>query len=115
MSAEDLTRVTLRFTTDFRARVEQNEVEFAYRGNTLRDLMKAIADQFDVADLLTAGEELRSYVQVVINGRFSYTVGGLEAEIPDGASVVLFACRGVLTPVPLPAGTKLSDLGDKET
>ena len=115
VSGDDLTRVALRFTTDLRARVGQNEVEFAYKGNTLRELMKAIADQFDVADLLIAGEELRPYVQVVINGRFSYTVGGLEAEIPDGASVVLFACRGVLTPVALPAGTTLSDLRDEGT
>jgi len=112
---DDLTRVTLRFTTDFRARVEQNEVEFAYKGNTLRALIRAIVDQFDIADLLTAGEELRPYVQVVINGRFSYTIGGLQAEIPDRASVVLFACGGVLTPVPLPAGTTLSDLRDEGT
>ena len=115
MSGDDLTRVTLRFTSDFRARVEQNEVEFAFNGNTLRALMKALVDQFDIADLLTAGEDLRPYVRVVINGRFSYTVGGTEAEIPDGASVVLFACRGALTPVPLPAGTTLSDLRDEGT
>lgn len=110
MSGDDLTRVTLRFTTDFRARLGEYEVEFAYKGNTLRALLEAMVEEFDIADLLIAGDELMPYVQVVINGRFSYTIGGLEAHIPDGASVVLFACRGVLTPVPLPAGTTLSGL-----
>jgi len=33
-------------------------------------------------------------VRVVINGRFSYLVGGWDAQIPDGATVVLLQSYG---------------------
>jgi molybdopterin converting factor small subunit len=104
------TEITLRLTGDFRRRLGMHQARFAFPGATLRRLVAALVREFDLDDLLMAGDEPRPYVQVVINGRFSYLVGGLEAKIPDGSTVVLFACGGVLTPVPLPPGTTLRDL-----
>ncbi len=81
--------VELKFTSHFRARVGKSKVHFAFEGRTLREFIPAVLRRFDLADLLMEGDELRPYVRVVINGRFSYTVGGWEAEIPDGSTVVL--------------------------
>ncbi len=78
----------------------------------MRDLLRAVAHQFDVADLLMAGEEPLPFIQVVIDGRLSYTMGGLDAPVPDGATVTLISCRGVLTPVPLPGGTTMRELSE---
>jgi len=106
-----LTEITLRLTGDFRRRLGKHRTRFAFPGNTLRQLLAALVREFDLGDRLMAGDELRPYVQVVINGRFSYLVGGPEAKIPDGSTVTFFACGGVLTPVPLPPGTTLKHLG----
>lgn len=113
MPPDNLTRVSLRFTTDLRTRLEQRRVEFTYEGKTVREFLNAVSKQFDVSDLLMAGEEPLPFVQVIINGRFSYTVGGLDARIPDGATVTLISCRGALTPVPLPEGTSIRALSKK--
>ena len=87
---DDLTHVTLRFTSHFRARAGQSQTEFAFRGNTLRGFVPAVLEQYDIGDLLLDGSnELKPYVRVAINGRFSHTIGNWEAPIPDGATVVL--------------------------
>lgn len=89
-SGDDLTHVTLRFTSHFRARVGQSQTEFAFKGNTLRGFVPAVLEQYDIGDLLLDGSnELKPYVRVAINGRFSQTIGNWEAPIPDGATVVL--------------------------
>ncbi len=105
------TEITLRLTGDFRKRVGVPQIHFAFPGRTLRQLIPALIKEFDLGDLLMEGGQPQPYVQVVINGRFSYLIGGLEAPIPDGSTVMLYSCGGVLTPVSLPAGTTLKHLG----
>lgn len=87
--ADEPTKVSLKLTSHFRARTGTSNTEFAFMGNTLREFIPALLEQFDIADMLMEGDELKSHVRVVINGRFSYTVGGWDAHIPDGAMVVL--------------------------
>lgn len=113
MPRDKLTRVSLRFTTDLRKRLGQRCAEFTYEGTTVRDLLREVSQQFDISDLLMVGEEPLPFVQVIINGRLSYCVGGLDARIPDRAIVTLIACRGVLTPVPLPEGTSMRELSER--
>jgi molybdopterin synthase sulfur carrier subunit len=86
---DELTNVTLKFTSHFRARVGKSNTDFAFRGNTLRQFIPALLEQFDIADLLMDGGEQKTHMRVVIDGRFSYTVGGWEAQISNGATVVL--------------------------
>jgi molybdopterin synthase sulfur carrier subunit len=86
---EQLTRVKLKFTSFFRKRVGKSLIEFSFRGNTLSAFIQAVVEQFDLADLLMEDGELRPYVRVVINGRFSYLLGGFDAHIPEGAMLVL--------------------------
>ena len=77
---EKLTHITLKFTSHFRARVGKSLTEFAFKGSTLRHFITALLVEFDIADLLLKDDELKPYVRVVINGRFSYLIGGWEAE-----------------------------------
>ena len=87
--SDELTRITLKFTSFFRSRVGFSQTEFAFKGNTLRQFIPAMLEKFDIADLLMDGDELKRHVRVVINGRYSYLLGGWEAEIPEDAMVVL--------------------------
>lgn len=83
------TNVSLKFTSHFRARVGISNTEFTFKGNTLREFTPALLEQFDIADMMMEGDELKPHVRVVINGRFSYLLGGWDAQIPAGATVVL--------------------------
>jgi molybdopterin synthase sulfur carrier subunit len=86
---DDLTRIMLKFTNLFRKRLGISLTEFTFKGSTLRQFIPALQEQFEIEDLLIKDGELRSNVRVVINGRYSYCLGGLDAHIPDGAMVVL--------------------------
>ena len=86
---DDLTRFTLKFTSRFRKRLGISLTEFTFKGSTLRQFIPALLEQFEIEDLLIKDGELRSNVRVVIDGRYSYLLGGLDAHIPDGAMVVL--------------------------
>jgi len=83
------THVTIKFASFFRSRVGQSLTAFSFEGDTLSQLLDALVTQYDISDLLLNEGEIRQYVRVVINGRFSYLVGGLEAHIPQDAMIVL--------------------------
>jgi molybdopterin synthase sulfur carrier subunit len=86
---DDLTHVTLKFTSHFRKQVGHPLIEFTFKGNTPRQLIPALLEQFEIEDLLFKDGELRPNVRFVIDGRYSYLLGGQDAHIPDGAIVVL--------------------------
>ena len=68
--------------------------EFAFEGSTLGQFIPALLAHFEIEDLLLEEGELRKNVRVIIDGRYSYLLGGLEAKIPDGATVVLVYSYG---------------------
>ncbi len=103
-------KVIVRFAGDLLSRVGTFHHELDFEGDTLRDLIPAVVERFDLEDLLMNEGGIRPYVQIVIDGRFSYTVGGLDAAIRDGATVSFFAFRGGLLPISLPKGTTLREL-----
>ena len=107
---DNLTQITLRFAGDLHRRVGKSQTEFIFKGNTLRELIPAIVREYELSDMLMAGDAPKPYLQMVINGRPWYTIGGWEALIPDRATVVLFIFGGVLSPVPLPPETTLQYL-----
>lgn len=86
---DGLTRVTIKFTSHFRKRLGQAMTEFTFEGNTLRQFIPALLEQYEIEDLLFKDGERRPNVRVVIDGRYSYLLGGQDAPIPNGAIVVL--------------------------
>ena len=86
---DDLTSVMVKFTSHFRARAGIIQTEFAFKGDTLRQFIPALLQEFDIGDLLMKDDELKPHTRVVIEGRFSDLIGGWDAPIPDGSMVVL--------------------------
>jgi molybdopterin converting factor small subunit len=85
-----MTEVTLKFTGFVRKRMGTGRMTFVFEGDTLGDLLEAVLDRHDIRDLLideTGG--IRAHSRVVVNGRFSYLLGGMEAALKDGDVVVL--------------------------
>ncbi len=89
-ATDDLTRVTLKFTGNVRGRMGRDRMEFAFTGHTLGALLDDLLAQYDLRDLILNEEgEVRPWARVVVNGRFSYLIGDMDAPIHDGDLVVL--------------------------
>jgi len=86
---DEITQVRLKFANHFRARIGKSEVMFSFPGTTLRDFVEALLREYEVSDLLLQGEELKPHARIVINGRFSDVLGGWEAKIAEGSTIVL--------------------------
>ncbi len=89
-TAEDLTRVTLKFTSHGRKRIGRDRIEFAFTGHTLGTLLNEFFAHHDMRDFyLDEQGGLRPWARIVVNGRFSYLIGDMEAPIKDGDLIVL--------------------------
>jgi molybdopterin converting factor small subunit len=81
--------VQLKFTGLVRSRMGLDGMEFEFEGYTLADLLVAVFTQYDIKDLLMdENGAILPYSRVVINGRFSYLVGEMDAPICDGDKIV---------------------------
>jgi molybdopterin converting factor small subunit len=109
-SSAPSTKVTVRFAGDFYSRVDKASYELDFVGHTLRQLIDLVMEKFDLQDLFMHDGRIRPYLQIVIDGRLAYTVGGMDAHIHTGATVTFFVFRGALHPVPLPKGSTLREL-----
>ncbi len=89
VDAEGLTHVTLKFTGNVRERMGRDRMEFVFAGHTLGALLTDLFAQYDLRDLILEEGKVRPWARVVVNGRFSYLVGNMEAPIHDGDMVVL--------------------------
>ncbi|MFP4591089.1 MAG: MoaD/ThiS family protein [Halobacteriales archaeon] len=110
------TTVTLRCTGHVRDAVGTPRLEFTFDGSTLRDLLDAFFEAYDVRDLLIAsegatdaahpwaptpselpgtwrsnpaGDRTRPYARVLVNGRFNEHLDGLDTRLRDGDRVAL--------------------------
>ncbi|MCP4421742.1 MAG: MoaD/ThiS family protein [Chloroflexi bacterium] len=84
------TQVNLKFTGHVRTRMGMDRMEFDFKGNKLNDLLQTLFAQHDLQDLiLDENGDVQAWSRVVINGRFSYLVGDMDAPIQDGDMIVL--------------------------
>ena len=86
-----MTHITLKFIGEFWGRVGFGHTDFEFEGSTVREFLPAVTHAYHVADLLLDrdGVSIRPASRLVINGRFSYLVGGLDAPIREGDVVTL--------------------------
>jgi molybdopterin converting factor small subunit len=116
-SAAETTTVHLRCTGHVRTAVGEGGFDYEFEGETLRDLLSAVFDEYDVKDMLIAeteaeattkgwapdldditrsghaknpeGEQTRTYARVTVNGTFNEHLDGLDTELEDGDRVAL--------------------------
>jgi molybdopterin converting factor small subunit len=82
--------VHLKFTGLVRSRMGLDRMDYEFEGYTLGELLVALFNSHDIQDLLMDDNgTILPYSRVVINGRFSYLVGDMEAQIQEGDTIVL--------------------------
>ncbi len=88
--SQPVTRVTLKFTGEMRARAKIDRTEFAFEGETLRDLLMALFARCDVRDVLLDGNDQFIFRSgILVNGHSAKYLGGLNAPIQDGDEVIV--------------------------
>ncbi|ELZ74700.1 hypothetical protein C455_17197 [Haloferax larsenii JCM 13917] len=109
------TTVEVGCTGHVRSAIGTHQLEFTFRGETLRRFLDAFFDEYDVRDLVMAqreseattpgwvsadslpgtwrknpeGEQTRAYARVFVNGRFNELLDGLDTHLEDGDRVAL--------------------------
>ncbi len=82
--------VTLKFTGNIHQRMGTFGMGFSFEGYSLRDLLNELLSQHNLQDLLMDETgQIRPYARVLVNGRFSEILGGLDTPVLDGDIVTL--------------------------
>ena len=85
-----MTNVEIKFTGNVRARMGADRLKFSFAGDNLGQLLQAVFAQYDLEDLLLDEDgAIQPWSRIVVNGRFSYLVGDMNAPINDGDMIVL--------------------------
>jgi molybdopterin converting factor small subunit len=111
------TTVEIRCTGHVRTEIGEPRFEFEFEGETLRDFLTALFEEYDVGEMLIAeteaeattrgwapemdelpgtnyaknpeGEQTRRYARVTVNGTFNEHLDGLDTELEGGDQVAL--------------------------
>ena len=84
-----MTEVGLKFTGDVRTCMGADRMDFTFEGATLGELLEALFSRYDLRRLILDQDgHVRPYSRLLVNGRFSYLLGDLEAPIRDGDLIV---------------------------
>ncbi len=85
-----MANVTLKFTGNVHTRVGAYQMDFSFEGTRLRELLNAVFARHNLRDLLLdESGNLKPYARVLVNGRFSELLQGLDTPVRDGDTVVL--------------------------
>lgn len=85
-----MANVTLKFTGNIHKRMGTFGMGFSFHGANLRDLLDGVMAQHNLRDLLMDDTgQIRPYARVLVNGRFSENLAGLDTPIQDGDTVTL--------------------------
>jgi molybdopterin converting factor small subunit len=82
--------VTLKFTGNIYKRMGTFGMGFSFEGANLRDLLNELLARYNLRDLLMDDRgQIRPYARVLVNGRFSEVLQGLDTLIQTGDTVTL--------------------------
>lgn len=85
-----MTDVTLKFTGNIYKRMGTFGMGFSFEGANLRDLLDKLLARYNLRDLLMDDRgQIRPYARVLVNGRFSEILQGLDTPIQTGDTVTL--------------------------
>ena len=85
-----MTDVTLKFTGNIYKRMGTFGMGFSFEGANLRDLLNDLLARYNLRDLLMDDRgQIRPYARVLVNGRFSEVLQGLDTPIQNGDTVTL--------------------------
>jgi molybdopterin synthase sulfur carrier subunit len=102
--------VQVHFGGDLHAIVGGGGHKILVHGETLGELLEQSIHKFAIEDEIIERDGVKASVQVTVNGRLAYTIGGWDAEVNEGDQVWIFSFGGALQPVRMPEGTTLREL-----
>lgn len=83
-------QVTVKVTGNVWGRLGVPKIEFPFEGENLGQLLEAFFAVYPARDLILDEQgKVLAWSRVVVNGRFSYLVGDMDAPVKPGDTVVL--------------------------
>ncbi len=85
-----MTTVVVKFTGEVWDRMGTGHIDFAFEGTTLGALLDSLFARYHMRDLiLDDNGKIRFRSRIVVNGRFSDTLSGMDTPVHDGDMIVL--------------------------
>ncbi len=85
-----MVQVLIKFTGDVWMRMHAAQMEFAFEGDTLGQLLEVLFAQYELRDLLLdESGKIRFRSRIAVNGRFSDTLQGMNTPVQSGDVIVL--------------------------
>lgn len=84
-------KIKVKLFGQFRYITNSKEVEVETKGDTVKDAVDSIRGSFPaLGQAMMNGEELRPYVNLLVNGRNFKETGGFSTKLVSGDEIVLF-------------------------
>lgn len=85
-----MVQVLVKFTGDVWMRMHRGQIEFAFEGDNLGQLLDALFARYALRDLLLdESGSVRFRSRIAVNGRFSDTLQGMQTPVHSGDVIVL--------------------------
>lgn len=81
--------------TSIKEVIGEGELNLELKGDpTLKDLLTLLRDSYNLPGKLFDGEDITKYLFILINGRLSSLLGGVDAILKDGDEIALLPPAG---------------------
>ncbi len=81
----------VKLFANFREVTKNKEVEVSIKGNTVNDVLSALIHDYpNLKPLMFTGEEIKPYVNILLNGKSVRDQGGFTSEVKEGDVIAIF-------------------------
>ncbi|MDY6966182.1 MAG: ubiquitin-like small modifier protein 1 [Halobacteriota archaeon] len=85
-----MVKVVVKPFANFREIIEESELEVEVGSGIISGLLNSLCESYDLRDKIFDGDNIREYVNVLVNGRSINFLEGLKTELSDGDEVAIF-------------------------
>lgn len=84
-------KVKVKLFGHFRYITDSKEVDIDAKGETVKDVVSALVEKYpDLGPAILENEEIKPYVNLLLNGKNVKESGGLAAKVKESDDIVLF-------------------------
>jgi molybdopterin synthase sulfur carrier subunit len=84
-------KLKVKLFANFREVTKNKEVEVNVKGNTVKDVVSALIHDYPKLEpLMFTGEEIKPYVNVLLNGKSVRDHGGFTSKVKEGDDIAVF-------------------------
>jgi molybdopterin synthase sulfur carrier subunit len=84
-------KLKVKLFANFREVTKNKEVEVNVKGSTVRDVVSALVHDYPKLEpLMLSGQDIKPYVNILLNGRSVRDQGGFTSKVKEGDDIAVF-------------------------